>query len=39
MIRGDDFVERVRSEDDMVSNGGAQPRAAIKDRRFGGRRG
>jgi hypothetical protein len=39
MIWWDDFVERGGSEDDLVSNGGAQPRAAIKERWFGGRRG
>ena len=39
MIRGNDFVERGGPEDDLVSVGGAQPRAAIKDRRLGGWRG
>jgi hypothetical protein len=39
MIRGDDFVERGGSEDNLVSIGGAQPRAAIKDRWLGGWRG
>ena len=38
-VRGDDFVERGGSEDDLVSNGGAQPRAAINDRWCGGLRG
>ena len=39
MIGGDQFVERGGSEDDLVSVGGAQPRAAIKDRWLGGWRG